>query len=1068
MKINTQKISPIGLLNADGTRNRQDAANRKATFKLRIQDHQEIMEALVFDIGDTDILLGHDWLRKHNPEINWNKGRLEFTRCQCTRHTRIKKIETEPLPEYVKPYLDRFKEQQFDQLPPHRAWDVEIRLKPNAPASIPAKIYPMTKEEMDELDEFIEEGIKTGKLKPSKSPYAAPVFFIKKKDGSRRLVQDYRKLNEYTIPDHFPLPRIDNLLEELRDTKWFNKLDIVWGYNNLRIKEGDEWKAAFITPRGLYEPTVMFFGQSGAPAAFMRWMTHIFRDMVANRKIVFYMDDFLIRGATKEELVRNTKEVLDRARKHGIYFKIAKCFWNKKTVEMLGFIVGNGKMEMERSKIQAIQDWQPPAKKKALQRFLGFCNFYRRFIKGYARIAGPLHELTGNKKYEWEKAQQTAFQQLKDAVTKAPVLILPDLSKPFRLETDASQVAIGAVLSQQDQQNQWHPIAFRSRTLNQAERNYDTMERELLAIIDALKIWRHFLLEGAHEVEVLTDHKNLLYLRKPQLLNGRQKRWKAILLEYRIRLEHIPGDENARADALSRKHEDATIESQPEALLDMVKTARVLVIGSTWETKIRHEKDREDYVRRAVIDEPELYQERGGIIYREGRAYVPKTKKLREELLYEYHDTPIAGHPGIMTTLTTLSQYFWWPTIKKDVTDYVNGCQKCQRNKILRTGRDMGNNPHERPLRPWEAIGMDFIGPLPKTTKGYDAILVITDVLGKMIKLLPTTVHVTGEETAKLFLEHIWKNYGLPDKIISDRGTQFTGNFFKELCTSLGITQNLSTAFHPQTDGQNERTHQELEAYLRHFINYQQDDWDKWLTMAEFTHNRHYHTGIGMTPFQATLGYQPRDGLPHVSNEKNPASEEFLIKLERRRAEARASLNYAQMLQQDKEVQEQIPKRSFEPGERVWLETTNIKTKRPMKKLDAKRYGPFKILEKIGPAAYRLEIPENWQIHNVFNQNLLTKWKKPSSTKQEQAPPPPAEIVGGEIEYEVEEILDKRKIRGKDHYLVKWQGYGPEDSTWQKVADLTNAAVLVAKYERKYGNNKKDNKTSGDKTPRRR
>ena len=462
---------PIPMVNADGSTNRQKEATHVAKLTMKIGPHKEDMEALVLDIGDNKMLLGQDWLSVHNPTINWQTREVKFNRCPKKCGASIKKlIEPEKdedgvskgiMPDYIKPFKHMFDKEKFDKLPIRREWDHEINLLPDAPKEIPAKNFRLTREEEKAVDEFLDAELKVGKIRPSKSPYAAACFFILKKDKSRRLVQDYWGINKHTIKDKTPLPRIDDLIDTLAEGKIFTKMDIIWGYNNVRIKEGHEERAAFLTPRGLFEPLVMYFGLTNSPGTFMRMMSTIFRDMIREKKCVIYMDDIVFIGKNREELQKYTIEGLKILEKHDLYIKEKKCYWEVTEVPMLGHIVGNGQVRMEPNKVKVILDWKPPTCKKDVQKFNGFCNFYRRYITGYSNIARPITTLMGNKTFKWEKKEQDAFEELKRIVASEQVITLPIADGKYRVEADASGYAIGATLSQL-QKGKWRTVALLS------------------------------------------------------------------------------------------------------------------------------------------------------------------------------------------------------------------------------------------------------------------------------------------------------------------------------------------------------------------------------------------------------------------------------------------------------------------------------------------------------------------------------------------------------------------------------------------------------------------------------
>ena len=370
---------------------------------------------------------------------------------------------------------DVFSKVSFDALPDRKRWDHAIELVPGA-TNATCKVYPMSLNEQAALDAFLEENLKSGRIRPSKSPMGAPVFFVKKKDGSLRLVQDYRKLNAMTIKNEYPLPLIPELINSLRGARYFTKLDVRWGFNNVRIKEGDEWKAAFRTNRGLFEPLVMFFGLTNSPSTFQTMMNDIFHDMILEGKLCIYMDDILIFSKTREENRRITRLVADRLRRHKLFLNLAKCEFEKEKIEYLGLIVSHNKVEMSPTKVEGVSRWPDPENVKDVQSFLGFTNFYRRFIERYADVARPLHDLTlKSAKWKWEDVEKKAFQTLKDLITSSPILINPTDEEPFRVEADSSDFATGAVLSQLSKDDgKWHPVAFLSKSLNPVEKLRDS------------------------------------------------------------------------------------------------------------------------------------------------------------------------------------------------------------------------------------------------------------------------------------------------------------------------------------------------------------------------------------------------------------------------------------------------------------------------------------------------------------------------------------------------------------------------------------------------------------------
>ena len=377
---------------------------------------------------------------------------------------------------------------------------------------------------------------------------------------SVRPVQDYRRINDCTIRNQYPLPLISDLITDLRGAHIYTKLDIQWGYNNVRIKEGDEHKAAFKTRYGLYEPTVMFFGLANSPATFQTMMNHIFRPIIAKHELLgtsihVYMDNIAIATRTDDaDHTAAVRDVLSLAAEHDLYFKPEKCIFHTSSIDYLGVILEKGVTRMDPVKISAIKDWLVPNKVKDVRSFLGFCNFYCAFIKGFASIAKPLNTLTcKDTTWHWTDEHQKAFKDLKTRVSSEPILAHPELDKQFELEVDASGFAVGAVLLQKKEDGKRHPVGYYSSTLNEAERNYDIYDLELLAIVKSLKHWRPLLAGSSHKIKVFSDHMNLKYWRDPQRISRHVTREVLELSEYDIKIHHIKGTSNGRADALSQR-----------------------------------------------------------------------------------------------------------------------------------------------------------------------------------------------------------------------------------------------------------------------------------------------------------------------------------------------------------------------------------------------------------------------------------------------------------------------------------------------------------------------------------
>jgi hypothetical protein len=684
--------------------------------------------------------------------------------------------------ELIKEFADVFPDSLPATLPPRRTIDHAIDLIPgSAPPSRPT--YRLSFVEMDELKRQITDLHNKGFIRPSVSPFGAPVLFVHKKEGTLRLCVDYRALNKITIKNRYPLPRIDELMDRLAGTKFFTKIDLYSGYHQIRIKEEDIPKTAFRTRYGHFEFLVLPFGLTNAPATFMTLMNNIFREYL-DKFVIIYLDDILIYSKTKEEHLQHVRIILETLRKHKLYAKINKCELVRTSVEYTGHFISAQGISVDPRKITTIQQWPAPTNVSELRSFLGLASYYRKFVQGFSAIASPLTALLHkDKEYIWNDNEQEAFDTLKQHLTTAPVLLLPDPTKLFTVTTDASDFAIGAVLSQNIGKGD-QPVAFESRKLSPAEQNYAVHEKELLAIVHAIKLWRPYL-EG-QRFTVITDHASLEYIKTQHNLSRRQARWLETLQANDFEVKYRPGKTNVVADALSRQSHLAAISTVTEQLSDIdwkQKYTEDTHFKDIW--NILHNSDTATEKQLALVRNFELDNER---IYlkKDHRLVIPKDNQMRTTILLEHHDIDISGHLGIDKTLENIMRNFYWPKMGKDIRRYIQSCDTCQRNKNVNQQPAGLLQPLKTPTHRWEQIAMDFIVQLPLTRKGHDAIVVFTDRLTKRGHFYPMHTSATAPEVAKIFFSTIFKDHGLPRIIVSDRDAKFTSNFWKALFELTG------------------------------------------------------------------------------------------------------------------------------------------------------------------------------------------------------------------------------------------------------------------------------------------
>ncbi|KAL5498856.1 hypothetical protein ACEPAH_1374 [Sanghuangporus vaninii] len=583
---------------------------------------------------------------------------------------------------------------------------------------------------------------------------------------------------------------------------------------------------------------------------------------------------------------------------------------------------------MDPKKTIAVQEWPIPKNVHEVQQFLGLGNWLRRFVEGYSSVVKPLTSLTGKAEWRWGEEQQKAFEELKKRLTNPPVLVIPNNEDPFCVEADASDFATGGVLLQK-QEGRWKVVAYRSSTFLDAEQNYEIYDKEMLAIVQVLKEWRQYLQGANQPFEVWTDHANLTYFKAPQKLNRRQARWRLDLAEFDFTLVHKPGKTLGKADLLSRRADYDKGEHDNED---------VTFIKSDWLVRATIETSRDALMERIREAQKEMSEEDkpSGLVMRDGvwskevtvKVLTTSSKKfwnifiptsVREVVMKECHDSTLAGHPGANKTVSMALR--------------VTRARVLHLNEVLEA--------------PWQIVTVDLIGELPESN-GFNAICIVVDRFSKQIHAIPTMTKLTAEGMARIYRDQVFRLHGLPKKIIHDRGVQFDAKMMKELYKLLHIEGNPSTAYHPQTDSQTERVNQELEQYLRLYVNHRQSDWADWLALAEFAYNNHEHSATKLFPFFVNSGVHPVGFTGIRTSSSNMSAEEFAKHVKGIHELAQANLVKAN--EDMKRFYDRHAGKSmeYEAGSKVFLDGRNIKTTRPTKKMDDKWFGPFEIVEKGG------------------------------------------------------------------------------------------------------------------------
>jgi hypothetical protein len=674
-------------------------------------------------------------------------------------------------------------------------------------APISKRPYRMSVEELKELKKQLTQFQEAGYIRPSSSPWGAPVLFVQKNDGSQRMCVDYRSLNDVTVKNKYPLPRIEDLFDQMRGARVFSKIDLRSGYHQMKIRPSDIPKTAFLTRYGLYEFTVMSFGLTNAPAYFMNLMNKVFMEYL-DRFVMVFINDILIYSKSESDHEEHMRLVLQKLRDNQLYAKFSKCeFWIDKAL-FLGHIISNGGISVDPAKVKEIVACSIPTTVIEIRSFLGFVGYFQRFIEGFSKIAKPMTSLLEKvREFKWDEKCQESFDQLKKRLMSPPVLVMPDLQKGFDIYCDACGQGLGCVLMQEG-----HVIAYASRQLRKHELNYPTHDLELAAVVHALKIWRHYIM--GTKCQVYTDYKSLKYIFTQKDLNLRQHCWLELIKDYDLEIHYHPGKANLVADALSRKeHVHSVVVAQlPDEIVEDFRRLNLGTVAHTEEVTIELEPTLEPEIRKGQVGDAkiqeikdlitegrvlEFTEDEQGTIWFKDQICVPEIDSLREIILKEAHDSDYSIHPGSTKMYQDLKQKYWWYGLKRDVAAHVAKCDVCQRLKIEHQRPAGLLHPLKIPEWKWEEIGMDFIVGSPRTPAGYDSIWVIVDRLTKVVHFIPVRTNYTGAKLAELYMTRIACLHGVPKKIVSDQGSQFTSRFWKKLHESLDTKLKFSSSYHP-------------------------------------------------------------------------------------------------------------------------------------------------------------------------------------------------------------------------------------------------------------------------------
>jgi len=832
-------------------------------------------------------------------------------------------------------------------------------------------------------NELLDDMLATGVIEPSNSPWASPVTLVKKPDGSFRFCVDYRRLNAVSKSDAFPLPSIQDALDHLQGAKWFATIDLLSGYWQLGMTERAKEASAFCTRRGLFHFTRMPFGLKGSPSTFCRTMGIVLRDLLWTICLC-YLDDIIVYGRTPQELLERLDIVLSRLATHGLKAKPTKCSLFKQEIKFLGHLVSSRGTEPLPEKIQDIKDRPAPRCLKELRAFYGLASYYRKFVKNFATLAEPLSRLTKKgTKFVWSDEAQKSFEALKTALVDATTLAFPLPDRQCILDTDASDVAIGAVLSQMID-GQERPIAFFSRVLNQSQRNYCPTRRELLAVIASMQHFRHYLLNN--HVVLRTDHHSLKWLRTFKQPEGILARWLETLAEFDFSIEHRPGRLHCNADGLSRPlckqcwgrvpktpwvdeldRANEITDSLRVHALQLLPECTDQEIGKMQEDDpalgpvrsflLQHVQPTPDDLRALPPDSRKLWSQcpavalQGDVLvrYTDTVTQLVVPESLRQRLFSATHAGPLAAHLGAERTVTQLQQLYYWPGMRKDVTAWCHLCDTCTKAK---GPPSRAHAPMQKVLTgaPLDIVAIDILSGLPTSTEGLKYILVATDYFTKW-----SEAYALPDQEAATCMNALYNNlfarFGLPRQLHSDQGPNFESRLVTELCKITGVHRTRTTPFHPRSDGQTERMNRTLLQMLRTTASDHPRDWPGKLHTVMAAYRMTKHSTTSVTPNRAMLGREvllPAAMIAAPPEEPHtvtiPWVEQFRTTIREAHQRVRASTRQTARTQKSY-FDARVRPLNFSRGDNVWLYWPRPVIRQSQRKLQKLWTGPWQIIE---------------------------------------------------------------------------------------------------------------------------
>ena len=853
--------------------------------------------------------------------------------------------------------IGKFKEISSETIGLGKTSLIEHVIDTGTAAPIKQRYYRLPPNKLEALNKEVDRMLEMGVIEPAVSPWNSPVLMIPKKDGTHRFCLDSRKLNEVTKKFAYGLPFISDILDKLGSAKYLSSIDLSSAFWQIPLSMESRPKTAFTVPsRNTYQFTRMAFGNSNSAAAFQSLMDALISVEFENRVFV-YLDDIIITGSTFEEHASLLSRVLERLKYGNLSINFSKCNFFRSELKYLGHVVDRFGLRVDPAKVSAITAFPAPTTKKEVRRFLGMASWYRRFIEGFATIAAPLNSLTstkkGSAKFSWNREAEESFNKLKAAISSAPVLACPDYKRPFKVYTDASAYGTGGVLTQGEGDEE-KPVAFTSRSLTAAERNFSATEREALAVLHAVEHWRCYLDTG-EVFEIYSDHSSLRWFLNLESPTGRLARWGVRLAPYNFKLFHRKGSEQIVPDALSRAPLVASIK---------IGDSRDAWFKAQYEGVLRNPQAYPNL----YIQDGKLYRysKADGEIDPEFRWKQVIMEEDRKRLLFEYHDQPSAGHMGVYKTYNRLRQYYYWPGLYQSVVKYVSECDTCMATKHV-TASPLGlMNTPKKCSRPFEYISWDLHGPLTLTKDKNRYILLITCCFSKYCIILPLR-EASSAAMIPLIKEKLFMVHGIPRVILSDNGTPFVSKQMKSFLQSYKIPQIFNTPFYTPQINTVERYNRTLNTMLSAYAKNNQKTWDIHLSELQFALNSAKSEASGFSPNFLVFGRElvasgeiysamsPAETHDAILSPEEDNRLERLGKLESIFKQVRNNLN----------IQHEKNKKLYDRGRRpptlkagdlIWKKTRFLSNKgKGFSAKLAANYECFRINKKLSESVYKLE-----------------------------------------------------------------------------------------------------------------